>query len=95
MILLFCEKYELDSNRTHLLLSELESIQKKCRINLTDKDLRNISLNKTKDRIDMLGEGNILILYLSIRYIDGDECLRNLLCLNKESHKKLRSNVYK
>jgi hypothetical protein len=31
VLLFFCDKYELDQSRTHLLLSELESIQKKSR----------------------------------------------------------------
>ena len=39
ILLLFCQKYELDSNRTHLLLSELESIQKKARFVINDKDI--------------------------------------------------------
>lgn len=40
LLMHFCKKYELDQGRTHLLLSELESVQKNARYAITYKDIK-------------------------------------------------------
>lgn len=52
ILLYFCNKYELDQNRTHLLLSELESIQKKSRFAITYKERRQIIDGKRQLQIE-------------------------------------------
>lgn len=95
MILHFCEKYELDQNRTHLLLSELESIQKKSRLVVSPKDIMMISLAKRDHRIEKYGNSKMMILAESLRFLDSDITLKNILCLNKGYHKALKNVVYK
>ena len=46
VVLFFCKRYELDSSRTHLLLSELESAQNQANLTLQRDELRLISLSK-------------------------------------------------
>ena len=43
VVLFFCKRYELDSSRTHLLLSELESAQNQANLHLSRDELRQIS----------------------------------------------------
>ena len=43
LLMHFCKKYELDQSRTHLLLSELESVQKNTRFAITWKEIKEIS----------------------------------------------------
>jgi hypothetical protein len=62
VLLFFCNKYELDSNRTHLLLSELESIQKKSRFAITAKELREIARIRREQKSYRYGKGVYLIL---------------------------------
>jgi len=94
----FCKKYELDQGRTHLLLSELESVQKNARYAVTWKDIKKISSEKKNKRMFLFGiEANYLSLGLVISYLDEADTLvlRNLLVLNKRSHEMLRMPVYK
>lgn len=62
---------------------------------MTDKDLRLISINKTKDRVEQYGNGVYLVIALSVGYIDSDMTLRNILCLSKMVNSKVRNAVYK
>lgn len=43
----------------------------------------------------MYGADISLHLSIAIKYIDGDITLRNLLCLNKSIHHKIRGLVFK
>ena len=94
----FCKKYELDQGRTHLLLSELESVQKNARYAVTWKDIKTISSEKKNKRMVRFGvENNYLSLGLVVSYLNEADSLvlRNLLVLNKRSHEMLRIPVYK
>ena len=87
----FCEKYELDQGRTHLLLSELESVQKNARYAVTWKDIKKISVDRKRKRLLQYGqEANYLTLGLIVSYLHGSgadqQALRHLLLLNKRSH---------
>ena len=89
LLMHFCKKYELDQGRTHLLLSELESVQKNARYAITYKDIKQISLERKRKRMISYGvEGNFLALGLIVGYISGDdhEILRSLLLLSKRGH---------
>ena len=94
----FCKKYELDQGRTHLLLSERESVQKNARYAVTWKDIKKLSNEKKGKRLLLFGEeGNYLALGLIVAYLDGTDyqVLRNLLQVSKRSYEMLRMPVYK
>jgi len=95
IILDFSQKYELDQNRAHLLLSELESAQRKHKFVLTEKDLRDISLRSRARRITVFGNGNLLILATAIKFVNEDSQLVNLMMLSKETYKLLEMRIYK
>ena len=95
VLLYFCNKYELDQTRTHLLLSELESIQKKTKLTLSPQEKKDISKFNKDKRLIKFGSGILLIIGLSIKYIDGDLTLSSLLSLNKDTHMRLSKTIYK
>jgi len=80
----FCKKYELDQSRTHMLLSELESLQKSQAYVLSSNDLKQISNLRKEARKSKFG--NFLVLGLIRRYISTDQDLLKLLLLSKSSH---------
>ena len=55
LLMFFCKKYELDQSRTHLLLSELESVQKSQAYVLSTKDINQISKQKKEARASKFG----------------------------------------
>jgi hypothetical protein len=69
----------------------LESIQKKARFTIKEKDLHLISMTKRNLRIQKYGSDASLIIAISVKYIDSDETLKNLLCLSKEINRKARN----
>ena len=74
LLMFFCKKYELDQGRTHLLLSELESVQKNSRYAVTYKDIQQISIQKKQKRTNRCGEEpNYLTLGLIVKYLKTDE----------------------
>jgi hypothetical protein len=83
VLLSFCHKYELDHNRTHLLLSELESIQKKTRFSITEREIKEMSMLKKIYREEKYGRDVHLILALTIKYINSDYTLKNILLISK------------
>lgn len=94
----FCKKYELDQGRTHLLLSELESVQKNARYAVTWKDIKTISIDRKRKRMINFGEeGRYLTLGLIVSYLEGADqlVLRNLMLLSKRSYEMVRMPVYK
>jgi len=80
----FCKKYELDQSRTHLLLSELESVQKSQAYVLSSKDINQISKLRKEARKSKFG--NFLVIGVAMRYISTDQDLFKLLLLSKPSH---------
>ena len=98
LLMHFCKKYELDQGRTHLLLSELESVQKNAIYAVTWKDIKKISAEKKRRRLVLFGEeSSYLTLGLIISYLSGDDytTLRNLLVISKRGHEMLRMPIYK
>jgi len=92
----FCKKYELDQSRTHLLLSELESVQKNSRYAITWKDLKGISEQTKNNRIlKFTNDSRLLSLGLVIRYVNEDVDLGKLLRLSKQTHDLYKKTVYK
>ena len=73
LLMFFCKKYELYQSRTHLLLSELESVQKSQAYVLSTKDINQISKQKKEARTSKFGR--FLVLGLVRRYISSDQDL--------------------
>jgi len=74
LLMHFCKKYELDQGRTHLLLSELESVQKNARYAVTYKDIKQISIERKRKRSIVFGEeSNYLTLGLIVSYLSGQD----------------------
>lgn len=92
----FCKKYELDQSRTHLLLSELESVQKNTRFAITWKEIKEISESQKKKRLAKFGsEPNHLALGMIVKYIYCDKELVKLLQISKKVNERLRRPIYK
>ena len=80
----FCKKYELDQSRTHLLLSELESVQKNTRFAITWKEIKEISESQKNKRVAKYGsEPNYFALGMIVKYIYSDKELANLLLISR------------
>ena len=94
IMLYFCERYELDKDRTQLILSELESTYVK--EGFSDHENMKISLRK-RDEIKNALEGNktLIVLHHISNYIDKDEDLLKILRLNKDSNKLLKPIIYR
>ena len=96
LLMHFCKKYELDQSRTHLLLSELESVQKNTRFAITWKEIKEISESQRAKRLSKFGrDGRYLALGMAVKFLKTDSELAKLLLINRESHAKLRMAVYK
>ena len=92
----FCKKYELDQGRTHLLLSELESVQKNSRYAVTWKDIKRISESRKQKRLNKFGlNANYLAVGLVVKYVETDQDMMKLLFLDKRSHDQMKMAVYK
>jgi hypothetical protein len=50
---------------------------------MSDVDLRTISLSKRDKRIRKYGGDKTLIIACCVKYVDTDEDLRKVLCINK------------
>ena len=86
LLMHFCKKYELDQGRTHLLLSELESVQKNSRYAVTWKDIKRISESTKQKRLTKFGhDANYMAVGLVVKYLDSDQDLVKLLFLDKRT----------
>jgi len=101
VVLYFCNKYELDESRTHLLLSELESLQNSANLTLSEKEIAFISREKYSKRHEQAKKkAKLVILSLVCKQVSPSEQgedtdLQNLLVLNKETRALLYKRVMK
>jgi hypothetical protein len=80
----------------HLLLTELKSNQKKTSAMFTDKEQLIWSLERRSNRLKAFGfSDKMQIIGMTIKYIDKDETLRNLLLLGKDYNDMLKHEVLK
>ena len=87
LILGVCSQYKMDNARTHILLSDLESMLISS-YDLTFEDKLLISTSRRARHQHRYGP--FLPIALVIPYINSDACLGKLLGLSKLSHKVLR-----
>lgn len=94
IMLYFCERYELDKDRTQLLLSELESNYTK--EGFTPEEQLRINREKKK-KLDESFENNktVIAIYHVMKYLSDDETLIKILRLSKTTYRLLKPTVYR
>ena len=86
----------VEKSKTHILLTELKSNQKNPSRMFTEHEQLVMSLQKRSNRLCKLGFSDLtLIVGCSIKFIDSDLTLRNVLQVSKDFNEILRSEVYK
>ena len=94
ILLYFCERYELDKDRTQLLLSELESTYSKG--GFTEEEQVKIENEKTKRLNQSFDDDQMIIsLYHISKYVNNDSTLMKILKLNKKTYKCLKETIYR
>lgn len=94
IMLYFCERYELDKDRTQLILSELESTYTK--EGFSEQEKMKIELRKITELKESLeNEDKLVILHHVSNYLSDDSTLTKLLMLNKKCNQLLKSIVYR
>ena len=94
ILLYFCERYELDKDRTQLLLSELESTY--AGEGFTEEEQAKIDFEKTKKLNQSFDKDQVIIsLYHISKYVDNDPTLIKILKLNKKTYKYLKETIYR
>jgi hypothetical protein len=80
----------------HILLTELMSNQKNTAKMFSEREMITWSLLKRGNRLQKFGFSDLsVILGLTIRYIDCDFTLRNIVSLNKDMNEILREEILK
>ncbi|CAI2372768.1 unnamed protein product [Moneuplotes crassus] len=94
IILHFCEKYELDKDRTQLILSELESTYSTG--GFTDQEQMRVIIQRRQTLMETLeNDSGLVVLYLISEYFNSDKDLMNILSLNKSTQKFLKPIIYR
>ena len=94
IVLYFWERYELDKDRTHLLLSELESTYTK--EGLTEKELMQIELEKVRKlNKEMNNDDKCIILYYTSQFLESDIDLIKILQINKNLLSIMKPVIYR
>jgi hypothetical protein len=94
IMLYFCGRYQLDKDRTQLILSELESTYTK--EGITEKEKNAHELARIRELSEfLLNNSNMIILHYVSDYISDDATLTNILRLNKSCNKLLKPIIYR
>lgn len=92
----FCEKYVLDEERTHVLISEFEASQRIGGHILTDKEKSVVRIQKRGNRMMKWGfNDTILVLGLTVKFLGSDSDLVTLLKMSRTVNECLKDSVYK
>eukprot|EP00347_Sterkiella_histriomuscorum_P016146 403354306 len=96
ILISYCESFQLDSGRIHILLTELQSNQKNTASMFTEKEQLIWSLQKRGNRFKNFGfSEQCQILGMTIKFIDSDVTLRNLLMLSRDYYEMLQQEILK
>ena len=94
IICYFCNIFQMEKSKMHILLTELQSNQKVTSKMFSDKELKEWSLMKRGNRLVKFGFTDItLVLGLLIKYIDTDEGLLNICNMSKLCNEVLRDEI--
>jgi hypothetical protein len=96
LLIYFCNVYQMEKSKMHILLTELMSNQKNTARMFSEKEMVTWSLLKRGNRLQKFGFSDLsVILGLTVRYVDDDRTLRNLILLNSDMYEILREEVLK
>ena len=96
LLLQLCSHYQMDKNQIRILLTELLSNQKNPTKMFTEKEMLLWSLMKRGERMQKFGfSNNATIIGLTIKFIDSDDIIRQIMLLNKELNEELRNELLK
>ena len=96
LLIYFCNVYQMEKSKMHILLTELQSNQKITSRMFSEKEMVTCSLLKRSNRLQKFGFTDItLILGILIRFVDSDRVLRNIICLSKDLNDILREEALK
>lgn len=92
----FCDLFQMEKNKMHILLIELQSNQKNTKSMFSQQEMVTFSLAKRSNRLQKFGFNDVTqILGITIKFIGEDKVLLNLLCLNKDLNEILKSEILK
>ena len=86
----------MEQSRMHLLLTELQSNQRNTQSMFTDKEQLIWSLQRRGNRLKAFGLTDTMqIAGMSIKFIDNDQTLVNILACCRDFNEMLRDEVLK
>lgn len=91
LLMQYCKVYDLDQQRTHILLSELEALQKQ-NYRMTKQDRLGIV---EKRRAKQSKYGQFLMVALVVAYVGEDQVLGRLLRMSKGGYQALKVRVWR
>ncbi len=83
----------MDNDRTHLLISELESTTLNEQYVISEEELRAISLQKLA-KVRTLETPKMIVLWHVLEFIQSDSELVKVLSISKEANSKLKDKIY-
>lgn len=96
LLLELCEHFMMDQSRSHLLLTELQSSQKNTSSMFTAKEQLICSLARRGNRLKEFGvTDNTMIVGMSLKYVDSDTLLRDILLVCRDFNEILKPEVLK
>jgi hypothetical protein len=91
-----CELFNVDKVKAHILLTELKSNQKNTSKMFSEQETRIWLLTKRSNRLCKFGYSDMtLIVGLTIKFIDTDRTLKNLLLVCRDFNDVLKTAVLK
>ena len=91
-----CDTFLVEKKKVRVLMTQLKSNQYILAKMFTGSELLARSLQKRSNRLCKLGHSDMtLIIGCSIKYIDSDVILRNILVLARDIEEVLSAEVYK
>ena len=96
ILLSTCNLYKLPQAKSHTLLTELKSNQRNTSKMFTEMEMKIWSLQKRSNRLVKFGHSDTtLIIGMSLKFIDSDVTLCNILATSRDMSDFLREEVLK
>lgn len=91
-----CEHFNVDKIKAHILLTELKSNQKNTSKMFTEQETRIWQLTKRSNRLCKLGYNDLtLIVGMTVKYVNSDKTLRDLLLVCRDFNDILKPEILK
>ena len=96
LLLHYFKEFKLNENRMQILIIELKCNQMNSEELFSQNQIKILTKEKYKKRQSKFGQNIIsTVIGFSIKFIDSDLTLRNVLCLNKNVHLNCKKAVFK